>query len=69
MTDEPNYYADLDPDMKAAIDKLTQYQMAAKWRFAPPGDPMLMGTAGDYFVKRFKELGGMTPQISKDLGW
>ncbi len=58
-----------DPDTKAAIDKLSHWHMAHKWRFAPTGDPMLQGAEGAYFQQRFKELGGMTPALSKELGW
>lgn len=54
---------------KNQIDKMTQYEMAYKIRFAPAGDALMCGDTGDYFMKRFKEVGGMTPEISKRLGW
>lgn len=59
----------MNAEMKARIDSMSQEQMAAKWRFAPIGDPMFQGEAGDYFTERFKSIGGMTPAISKRLGW
>ncbi len=59
----------IDPEMKARIDAMSRYEMAAKWRFAPVGDPLFQGAAGDYFSARFKALGGMSPSISKSLGW
>ncbi len=54
---------------KKMIDGMSQYQMAYRIRFSPVGDPFLCGDLGDYFMARFKELGGMTPEISKQLGW
>jgi len=52
------------------IDAMDQLQMAARWRFAPVGD-IIFSTPelAEHFEKRFKELGGMTPEISKKLGW
>ncbi len=57
-------------EAKAAIDKLTQIEMARLWRFAPRGHPYFNSTLPlhDYFRKRFQELGGMTPEISKGIG-
>lgn len=55
-------------DMKDRIDSLTREEMARKWRFAPIGDPMFQGDAGKYFGKRFDELGGFSPEISKKIG-
>ena len=57
---------------KKDIDKLSQYEMAALRRFAPYGHPyfdMRNGDLSDYFENKFKEKGGMTPEISKRLGW
>ncbi len=59
----------LTPEMKASIDAMTRYAMADRWRFSPVGDPMLQGETGDYFQKRFTELGGFSPEISKAIGW
>ena len=56
-------------DMKAKIDSMSQEELCRKWRFAPSGDPMLQGEAGEYFAKRLKEAGGFTPEISKRIGW
>lgn len=52
------------------INKMTQVQMARLWRFAPVGhkyyaDPVLFRV----FEKRFKQLGGFTVEISKEIGW
>ncbi len=54
---------------KRMIDGMSQYQMARQVRFSPAGDPLMCGELGNYFMARFKELGGMTPEISKQLGW
>jgi len=54
---------------KRKIDAMSQYQMANRVRFSPAGDPLMCGDLGNYFMARFKELGGMTPEISKRLGW
>jgi len=54
---------------KKMIDGMSRYQMAYLVRFSPAGDPFMCGDLGDYFMARFKELGGMTSEISKQLGW
>jgi hypothetical protein len=59
----------MTPEMKQRIDAMTREEMARLWRFAPLGDPMFQDDTGDYFRKRFKELGGFSPAISKAIGW
>lgn len=57
---------------KKIIDSLSQLEMARLWRFAPTGHKYFDSRNQelvDYFAKRFKELGGFTPAISKTLGW
>lgn len=54
---------------KEEIDSMTQLQLCSKWRFSKPGDPIFIGETGDYFRKVMDKKGGMTPQISKQLGW
>lgn len=56
-------------EQKAKIDSMSRLELARMWRFAPIGDPLLAGEAGDYFAKRFNNLGGMNSQISKQIGW
>jgi len=53
------------------INNMTQYEMCALHRFARSGHPYFVSNSleHDAFARRFKELGGMTPEISKDLGW
>lgn len=61
--------AAISPQLKAHIDAMTRQEMAAHWRFAPSGDPMLQGSACTYFKDRFDRLGGFSPTISKSIGW
>ena len=60
-----------DSDELAKIAALTRYEACRLWRFAKIGHPwMVSGTVvGDAFAARFKELGGFSPEISKELGW
>ena len=53
------------------IDGMDQESMARRWRFAPSGDPIFRNDLPFYdrFKKRFDELGGFTPEISKRIGW
>ena len=53
------------------IAAMSQYEMAHLWRFAPSGHPFFdrRYPLFDAFKKRFKVLGGFTPEISKSLGW
>ena len=59
----------MTPEQKTKIDNMTQTQLCSVWRFAKVGDPLLQGDTGDYFAKVLKEKGGMTSEISKNLGW
>jgi hypothetical protein len=57
---------------KEHIDKMSQVEMAWCHRFSPSGHPYFdsrNGDLSDYFQKKFKEKGGMTPEISKMIGW
>ena len=54
------------------IKTMSRFSMCRLHRFAPPGHlffnsdyPELYGA----FMKRFDELGGFSPDISKELGW
>ena len=57
--------------MKRDIDSLTQIQMADLQRHAPAGHPYfdLELPLYEHFRARFEKLGGMTPAISKAIGW
>ena len=53
------------------INSMSHYDMASLWRSAPTGHPYFDKTKPfwEVFDKRFKELGGMTSDISKEIGW
>jgi hypothetical protein len=58
---------------KDKIDGMSQYAMAHAWRFHPAGH-MYFNTydypeLANHFAESFKKKGGMTPEISKALGW
>ena len=56
---------------KSAIDLMTQMEMATMRRFARSSHPVFRSDLPlyEYFEARFKFLGGMTPAISKAIGW
>ena len=54
---------------KGEIDALSQFGLCRLWRFAPPGHPFFQAELVEYFRKKLEEKGGMTPEISKALGW
>jgi hypothetical protein len=53
------------------IKRMTHVQMCSLLRFAKAGHPYFDVTKPfhEIFDKRFKEFGGMTPEISKLIGW
>jgi hypothetical protein len=62
----------IKPDIEIdKINKMSQLEMARLCRNAPVGH-IYFNTSKHYheiFQKRFKELGGFTPSISKQIGW
>lgn len=58
-------------EWKRKIDMMEHYEMAWEWRYASPGSPLFDTTTplAKYFNERFQEFGGMTPALSKQLGW
>ncbi len=52
------------------IDGMSRYEMCNLWRYAPSGHPYFdkREPLFEHFKKRFDELGGFSPQISKRLG-
>lgn len=56
---------------KKQIDDMSRIEMARLYRFAPSGHPVFDSTLplSDYFNARFQKLGGMSPEISKAIGW
>ena len=61
----------LNEETKKRIDAMSRYDMCRLWRFAEPGHPYFVSGSAEweYFDKRFKELGGFSPEISKQLGF
>ncbi len=61
---------DEQKDIIRNIYKMSQLEMASTWRFAPSGHLYFDKTLpyNKHFQRRFKRLGGMTPEISKQLG-
>ena len=55
----------------AQIDAMSHEDMARLQRFAPSGHPFFRSDLPLYrqFLARFESLGGMTPAISKRIGW
>jgi hypothetical protein len=58
--------------IKAEIDKLSRLEMARLWRYASSDciyfdnrNPEIV----EHFKKRFEDLGGWSPNISKAIGW
>jgi len=52
------------------IKTLTQLECALFQKFAPSGHPYFRSDLPDIhraFLERFKEVGGMTPEISKEV--
>ena len=60
-----------DPNLVAHINGLSHLEMAKLYRFSLPGSSLFDGTKPYFniFMARFKEFGGMTPEISKHIGW
>ena len=57
---------------KENINSMSQLDMATLYRRAPSGHPYFdisNGDLSDYFERKFKEKGGMTSSISKQVGW
>ena len=56
---------------KAQIDGMSARECASLQRFAPAGHPIFDSRNGlyDYFREHFAQVGGMTPAISKEIGW
>ena len=54
---------------KNRIDGMSQLQLCRLWRFAKCDHPLFQGDTGKYFEKVMKENGGLTTEISKQIGW
>ena len=57
---------------KEKIDNMTHEELARMYRFERIGHPVFSSVYDDlyqYFENRFNKFGGMTPAISKMIGW
>jgi hypothetical protein len=56
---------------EAKINAMSHEEMARLWRFGESGHIYFDSRVGLFpvFKKRFIELGGMTTEISKKIGW
>jgi len=53
----------------AEVDKASREQLAKWYRFLPSGDTNEQQRVLARISERFKELGGMTPALSKKIGF
>ena len=55
---------------KKNIDKMTHYELAHLWRHSYLGHPYFQNKdLNNYYIKAFNKFGGMTSEISKQIGW
>lgn len=61
----------LDHKIVEEINKLSHIEMAKLWRFSEVGHVYFDSSLPYYkiFWERFNKFGGMTPGISKIIGW
>jgi len=72
MMEMETFTDDQQRKMVRDINKLTQIECARLHRFAPAGHPYFrndIALVSNAFEARFKAVGGMTPEISKLIGW
>ena len=55
---------------RCMIDDMSQEECARMWRYTPTGHPYFRSDLPlhEYFKEHFKQLGGMTPEVSKAIG-
>jgi len=53
------------------INNMSRVEMCRLYRFATPSHPWFDRSKpfSEIFMKRFKELGGFSAEISKEIGW
>jgi len=56
---------------KKKIDAMSRKEMCRLHRFAKSGHPYFVtgSELNDHWENKWKELGGFTPEISKEIGW
>jgi hypothetical protein len=63
MLDRPDF-----PTLEQ-VEKASQEQLAKWYRFLPTGNTAEQKKIMDRIAKRFKASGGMTPELSKKIGF
>ncbi len=63
MVDRPDF-----PTM-TQVETASREQLAKWYRFLPSGDTQEQQKIQDLIAARFKELGGMSPELSKKIGF
>lgn len=60
-----------EKEIEKEINGLSHFEMCELVRFAPVGHKYFDKSKpyNRFFKKRFVELGGFTPEVSKSLGW
>ena len=60
-----------EADLIRQINEMSHEEMCNLWRFGGCGHPFFIknSTLNDVFMKRFQSFGGMTPSMSKKIGW
>jgi hypothetical protein len=53
----------------ADVEKASREELAKWYRFLPSGDTKEQQRVLDRIAERFKKLGGMTPELSKKIGF
>lgn len=53
----------------AEVEQASREQLAKWYRFLPSGDTEEQQRVLDRIAERFKKLGGMTPELSKKIGF
>jgi hypothetical protein len=63
MVDRPDF-----PTM-TQVETASRQQLAKWYRFLPSGDTQEQQKIQDRIAERFKDLGGMSPELSKKIGF
>lgn len=58
-----------DRERIAKINNMSRMEICRLWRFAGDNHPLMSGEPGKRLTRRFSELGGFSPGISRALGW
>ena len=61
----------MDKELLEFINTASDEELLRRWRFAPAGDPIFIGKAGEAYVKAMKKLQATKgfSTISKRVGW